>query len=76
MASAEFVRQPSPAWHQKVPGARWFRADLHRHTLDDDRCRWLQEAYERGRLGVYLRPPLTEGERAMAELEGWTMGTA
>lgn len=22
-------------WHDEVPGARWFRADLHIHTLDD-----------------------------------------
>lgn len=32
---AQFVRQPSPQWHVEVPGARWFRADLHVHTLDD-----------------------------------------
>src|ERR1700690_1966297 len=22
-------------WHDEVPGTRWFRADLHVHTLDD-----------------------------------------
>jgi len=22
-------------WHYEVPGTRWFRADLHLHTLDD-----------------------------------------
>jgi hypothetical protein len=22
-------------WHDEVPGTRWFRADLHLHTLDD-----------------------------------------
>jgi hypothetical protein len=30
-------------WHGEVPGARWFRADLHIHTLDDaptHRVRW------------------------------------
>ncbi|NOY26995.1 MAG: hypothetical protein GXP62_14085 [Oligoflexia bacterium] len=28
---------PSPGhrWHTEVPGTRWFRADLHLHTLDD-----------------------------------------
>lgn len=29
---------PPPAsrrWHSEVPGTRWFRADLHLHTLDD-----------------------------------------
>lgn len=30
-----FVRQPAPRWHTEVPGTRWFRADLHLHTLDD-----------------------------------------
>ena len=22
-------------WHREVPGTRWFRADLHLHTIDD-----------------------------------------
>ncbi|WP_295458239.1 TrlF family AAA-like ATPase [uncultured Thiodictyon sp.] len=26
---------PPPRWHTEVPGTRWFRADLHLHTLDD-----------------------------------------
>jgi type II secretory pathway pseudopilin PulG len=26
---------PTPRWHDEVPGTRWFRADLHLHTLDD-----------------------------------------
>lgn len=30
-----FVRQVSNRWHQEVPGSRWFRADLHTHTIDD-----------------------------------------
>lgn len=30
-----FVRVPVPRWHEDVPGSRWFRADLHLHTLDD-----------------------------------------
>lgn len=30
-----FQRQPSGRWHAEVPGARWFRADLHVHTVDD-----------------------------------------
>lgn len=33
---SDFIRQPSIKWHQEVPGARWFRADLHIHTLDDE----------------------------------------
>src|SRR5512133_3877714 len=32
---SSFVRTPVPRWHEEVPGARWFRADLHLHTLDD-----------------------------------------
>lgn len=30
-----FVRQETEHWRQDVPGAQWFRADLHVHTLDD-----------------------------------------
>lgn len=27
--------EPTERWHDEVPGTRWFRADLHLHTLDD-----------------------------------------
>lgn len=30
-----FDREPSERWHREVPGARWFKADLHVHTIDD-----------------------------------------
>ena len=30
-----FVRNISEKWHGDVPGARWFKADLHVHTIDD-----------------------------------------
>ena len=30
-----FVRQDSARWRREVPGARWFKADLHVHTIDD-----------------------------------------
>jgi hypothetical protein len=30
-----FTRNHSQRWHDDVPGSRWFRADLHVHTLDD-----------------------------------------
>lgn len=30
-----FKRNASPRWHEDVPGARWFKADLHVHTIDD-----------------------------------------
>ena len=30
-----FNRRPSEAWHRDVPGTRWFKADLHTHTIDD-----------------------------------------
>lgn len=30
-----FTRNSSQRWHEDVPGSRWFRADLHLHTLDD-----------------------------------------
>ena len=30
-----FVQQESAKWRREVPGARWFKADLHVHTIDD-----------------------------------------
>lgn len=30
-----FTRRDSRVWHREVPGARWFKADLHIHTMDD-----------------------------------------
>ncbi len=30
-----FERNAAPHWHLDVPGARWFKADLHVHTIDD-----------------------------------------
>lgn len=38
-----YAREVADRWHREVPGARWFRADLHVHTLDDHptgRIRW------------------------------------
>ena len=32
---SSFIRRDSVHWHDDVPGARWFPADLHVHTLDD-----------------------------------------
>ena len=31
----EFMRREAENWKRKVPGARWFKADLHIHTVDD-----------------------------------------
>ena len=30
-----FVLQKADNWQRDVPGARWFKADLHTHTIDD-----------------------------------------
>ena len=30
-----FARNSSDTWRQRVPGVRWFKADLHIHTIDD-----------------------------------------
>ena len=30
-----FTRIETDYWHREVPGARWFKADLHVHTIDD-----------------------------------------
>lgn len=44
---AGFARASCARWHVEVPGARWFRSDLHVHTLDDHpggRVRWGQRS--------------------------------
>ena len=30
-----FTRNDASTWHREVPGARWFKTDLHIHTIDD-----------------------------------------
>ena len=30
-----FKRKRADNWQQEIPGARWFKADLHVHTIDD-----------------------------------------
>ena len=30
-----FRRNDASCWHREVPGARWFKTDLHIHTIDD-----------------------------------------
>lgn len=30
-----FERRPAENWQQDIPGTRWFKADLHVHTIDD-----------------------------------------
>ena len=30
-----FVRKLADTWQRDIPGARWFKADLHVHTIDD-----------------------------------------
>ncbi|GEM_PF-1645173 len=30
-----FERRQADNWRRDVPGARWFKADLHIHTIDD-----------------------------------------
>ena len=35
MRSTHFERRPAEPWQEEIPGARWFKADLHVHTVDD-----------------------------------------
>ena len=30
-----FERRPADTWQRDIPGTRWFKADLHVHTIDD-----------------------------------------
>ncbi|NSW56227.1 MAG: hypothetical protein HPY44_09445 [Armatimonadetes bacterium] len=39
-------------------------------------ARWLKETCQRGFMGRYLDPPLTDEERKIASLEGWILGIA
>lgn len=34
-AMMSFERNSALRWHQEIPGSRWFKADLHVHTIDD-----------------------------------------
>lgn len=67
-----FIRNDTTKWHDEVPGARWFKGDLHLHTLDDHPCpnlRWpagvtgvatdpaVQTAYAR----AFLRRAIAKG---------------
>ena len=30
-----FERRPAKPWQEEIPGTRWFKVDLHVHTIDD-----------------------------------------
>ena len=50
-----FTRRGADNWHREVPGARWFKADLHTHTIDDlpgDRAKFPD--------GIDGTPPVSE----------------
>ncbi len=56
------------------------RYDRRGRTVDQQdayaTARWLAETDRRGLLPRYFEPPLTESERAIADLEGWILGVA
>ena len=58
-----FKRNHVDAWHREVPGARWFKADLHVHTLDDLPGRRVKVPAE-----VVGTPSSKEGIRSYARL--------
>ncbi len=35
MRSMHFERRPAKRWQEEIPGTRWFKVDLHVHTVDD-----------------------------------------
>lgn len=39
-------------------------------------CAWLQDRDRQGLLEPYLTPPLSEAEKAQAQIEGWILGVA
>lgn len=53
--SSTWTRQPSAIWRAEVPGTRWFRADLHVHTVDD------------GAGGRAKMPPGVTADRALGD---------
>ena len=59
----EFKRNHVDVWHREVPGARWFKADLHVHTLDDLPGRGVKVPAE-----VVGTPSSEEGIRSYARL--------
>ena len=50
-----FTRSAAQRWHLEVPGARWFKADLHIHTIDD-----LPGDRAKVPAGVEFRRPVSE----------------
>lgn len=66
-----FVRAQAPRWHDEVPGARWFRADLHVHTLDDHpggRIRWSGTGTDQSAATAYARELLRTAIRQGIEV--------
>ena len=54
-----FARRDAAKWRRDVPGARWFKADLHIHTIDDHSGR-------RAKLPAGLNVP-PESEKTIAD---------
>ena len=70
-----FSRLPSARWHEDVPGARWFRADLHVHTLDDHpggRIRWSGQGVDEAAVRAYARELLDTAASLGIEVLGLT----
>ena len=74
-----FRREPAPTWQEQVPGARWFRADFHIHTVDDragGRAKYPPELAAlpdtEERLREYARLVLTEAASRDIQILGLT----
>lgn len=78
-----FSRHDTRKWHREVPGTRWFKADLHVHTIDDHpgkRVRWPQgisgDPADPGVLASYARVFLQGVIRAGIQVLGLTPHSA
>jgi hypothetical protein len=76
---SEFKRESAPKWNNEVPGAHWFKADLHVHTIDDHaggNARWPQgiigDPLIPGDLMLYARAFLQGVIRAGIQVVGLT----
>jgi hypothetical protein len=72
------TRNEATRWHIEVPGARWFKADLHVHTLDDypgARVSWsgnTREPFDDAILAAYAKAVLTTAVARGVEVLGLT----
>ena len=78
-----FERMSAARWHEEIPGSRWFKADLHIHTLEDLPGKSIKmpqgvsgEPASQATLDAYARALLRSATRAGVQVLGLTPHSA